>query len=110
MLDLEKGLEEVQNKTEAEIEYESALGWGNKSIAAYYLAVHSTDLGNKIAWLMTAEDHYHECREHAALSDEDGEILKALKEEIYSYRQQAISSILEVVNIVQPPQPAVPQP
>lgn len=97
-LDIETHLNEVQTKSEAEIEYETAQTWASRSAAAYHLVTQVPDLGNKIAWLMRAEDLRHEAVEHSSLADDEGNVLKQLKEVLQPHRELAISSILEVVN------------
>ena len=80
--DIEAALTEVQDKTEEEIETETAFKWASRAIACFQLHKET----KLIKWLLVAEDYRHEAIEHAALVKDDGKIYKQVTKEIDKYR------------------------
>lgn len=79
--------EELHSKTERDIEYETAVKWGARTIAAYQIYVRT---GQHIA-LLSAEDYYHETLEHAALVRDGGRTVNRIQEQIDPTRQAALT-------------------
>jgi len=80
--DVEAAREEVNSKSEAEIEIETAYKWASRSIASYQEYAATKEL----KWLLRGEDYLHECIEHAALAKDGGKTLSIIEEEVEKYR------------------------
>jgi hypothetical protein len=66
---------EVTQKPRGQIEEETAFKWASYSVATYEL-FQSTRLHH---WLRDSQHYYDEALEHAALADESGEVLRAVR-------------------------------
>jgi len=75
---------EFQQKTERDIERETAIKWGARALAAYHLF----EDGYEPDWLLRAEDHYHEAMEHAALVFDHGETVRQIQLDIEPTRKR----------------------
>lgn len=63
---IEQSKRELLAKSEQQIEYETAVTWGARAIAAYELGMQT----GRSTWIYFAEHLYHEALEHAALASE----------------------------------------
>jgi hypothetical protein len=79
--DIESAIKEVQDKTEQEIEIETAYKWASRSCACYEL-YEDTKL---LKWLLKAEEFKNEALEHAALAKDSGRTLKVVEDEMDKY-------------------------
>jgi len=61
---MQKALEELQAKTLLTVQYETAITWGGRALAAYAMYSNSGSLQD----LLAAEEYAHESLEHAALA------------------------------------------
>lgn len=77
---------EIQRKTRGQIEKDTAYKWAARSVAAYFLYSERDDP----KWLADASDYFHEAIEHAALADESGEILYAVRAWVRLRTQNAL--------------------
>lgn len=80
--DVEGALKEVQEKTEEQVEEETAYKWGGRAIACYQLYKKT----GKIKWFIKGEDYRHEAIEHAALVKDEGKVLKTVEVEVEKHR------------------------
>lgn len=85
MLDLKAAATELSEKTDSDIQTETAYKWASRAIVCYRL-FRAT---KKLRWLQRAEDYRHEAIEHASLADDGYETLKLLTEELATEAQQA---------------------
>jgi hypothetical protein len=67
---------EVLQKPRSQIEQETAFKWAARAVVTYDL-FRSTRLPR---WLHDSSEYGHEAIEHAALADESGEVLRAVRE------------------------------
>lgn len=81
-LDIQAALEEVRNKTAAEIEEETAYKWAARAIACYryYAQTLAT------SWLIKADNFEHEAIEHAAFVRDNGVTLGIIENVLDSER------------------------
>lgn len=84
-IDVDAATKEVQEKSEEQIELETAVKWAARAIAAYKLHQETDDT----EWLLRAEDYYHESREHASLASEDGSALKYIVDSVSKIRKKS---------------------
>lgn len=85
-LKVKEARKELEDKTYREIEVETAWKWASRAAAAYEKVKES---GNKLGAWSVAEEFYHEAVEHAALSEDEGELLKKIKKAVEPYQEQA---------------------
>jgi len=82
MFDVATALKEVQTKSDAQIELETALKWGSRSIACYQLYKQT----QMPSWFVRAEDYRHEALEHAALVQDFGASVRSIQSALDRYR------------------------
>jgi hypothetical protein len=76
LFDVEAALDEVQSKSHAEIEQETAYKWGARALACYKLHRDEAEVKDgEDPWLLKASDFANEAMEHAAMVMDDGETL-----------------------------------
>lgn len=93
-LNVDKAIEELKYKTDEDIEYETAIKWSERAAAAYKMSTDSDNVGEKIRYLLWAEDLRHEAIEHAALIGDNGSTLNELQTDIDEYRNTAMKSVV----------------
>lgn len=74
ILNIQAALEEVLNKSESQIQIETAHKWAARAIACYRLYGRTKHLH----WLTRAEEYRHEAIEHAAVAEDSCITLKKL--------------------------------
>jgi len=74
MLDVQAALDEIVNKSESQIQIETAHKWAARAIACYMLYGKTQHIG----WLTRAEEYRHEAIEHAAVAEDGCYTLKKL--------------------------------
>lgn len=77
-LDIEGALAEVQEKSDQEIESETAHKWAARAIACFQLHRATGEL----RWFLRGNDYRHEAIEHAALVEDGGATMLALTAEV----------------------------
>lgn len=92
-LKIDEAIQELQDKPDAMIEFETAVKWAARAAAAYVLSHQSLSNSDKVSWLLRAEDLRHEALEHGALVGDQGAVLSELQKEIDQYRDEAIKAI-----------------
>ena len=76
--ELRAAAEEVQTKSSAEIDRDTARKWADRAIASYGLYGQTGELDR----LLAAEDHKHEALEHAAQVGDRGKFVGEIEREI----------------------------
>lgn len=77
-LQFPNALREVETKSDAAIERETALKWAGRAVACY----HKFSATKKPEWRLRAQDYEHEAIEHAALVRDGGRTLAAIENAI----------------------------
>ncbi len=80
--DVESALKEVQEKTEEQVESETAFKWASRCIACFQLYKKT----EKLKWYIQALHYRDEALEHAALVKDDGKVLKTVESEMDKFR------------------------
>jgi hypothetical protein len=80
--DVEEALKEVQEKTEQQVEIDTAYKWGARAIACFQLYKQT----GKMKWYIQAMDYRHESIEHASLAMDMGKTLKEVETEIDKHK------------------------
>lgn len=78
MMDVAAALTEVQEKTQAEIEAETARAWGARAVACFLLFKTT----GRTDWFMRAEHYRGEALEHAAMVDDNGLTVQTISGEM----------------------------
>jgi hypothetical protein len=84
--DIEAALKEVQEKTIAEIEEETAYKWASRSYSCYELYKDTEEL----KWLLRAEEYFNEAVEHGALVHDSGVTLKIIEDKLKEIRDKFV--------------------
>lgn len=90
-LDVPKALGEVQEKSNEQINRETAYTWGSRAAACYQLAEEASEEKSKDDWKIRAEDFRHEALEHAALVEDEGKLVKEIQDLIKNGREASAS-------------------
>ena len=69
---------EILEKSREQIEEETAFKWAARAVAAYRQVRRPPHQPHR--WLRDANTYFDEALEHAALADESGEVLRAVRE------------------------------
>lgn len=80
--DVESALDEVTQKTEQQVEEETAYKWASRAIACYLLYRRTA----KVDWLLQGDSYRHEAIEHAALVKDEGQVLRIVMQKMEQYR------------------------
>jgi hypothetical protein len=94
-LDVPAAIIELQQKTKAQIEFESSLRWGSLAVAAYTLSERTADKAERISRFSEGEDYNTEAREHAAQVGDEGRLLEYLNKNIDGAREKAFAEIVK---------------
>ena len=94
-LDIAAALKEIQSSSLEQIQFETALKWGSRALAAYTLAARSGDNVERVLRFAEAEEFASEAKEHAAGSGDDGRLLQYLKQEIEQARKIALENVTQ---------------
>ena len=96
MLDVEKALKELQEKSMADIERATALTWGARAVASYRLAKESKSAIARFQHFYEAENYRQEALEHAAMAEDGGDLLRLLYDEIEQVRAEVLKAEREL--------------
>lgn len=89
MLNVEKALGEVKDKTEVQINTETAWTWGSRAAACYKLSNETNDVKEKEKWVRLGDAYRHESLEHAALAEDDGKLVGEVYKALAPFRKPA---------------------
>ena len=78
MLDLDEAAAEIQSKSRAQIESDTAWKWASRAIVCMRLA-KTAPTGRVLTWVRRSEDYEHEALEHAAMVRDNGATLIAIE-------------------------------
>src|SRR6266478_4449672 len=87
-LDLEAARKELKEKSENEIEEETARKWAARAIVCYEKCIEDSS----VEMFSRGDDNYHEALEHAALSENTG-LVSEVKSEIAEKRKKCLAKI-----------------
>jgi hypothetical protein len=96
MFDVEAGKKEIQDKSEMQIEMETAINWASRSAASYEMVLSEPDLRSKIERIRNADDFYNEALEHAGSVADNGLFLSKLQPELDQYKKRASAHLEEM--------------
>lgn len=95
MLNVEKALGEVKDKTEVQINTETAWTWGSRAAACYKLSNEEKE--KKDAWIRLGDGYFHEALEHSILADFTGKLSQRVLQEVQKF---VAKEILEFTTLV----------
>lgn len=93
LLDPKEAIKELKQKTQKEIQEQTAITWGNRSAAAFINSKSTGDEQMKLTWFLAGEEYLHESIEHAALMHDDGVFLSKIEKEVEAYREIALKDL-----------------
>lgn len=93
MINLEEALQEISEKNYATIQTETAWKWLSRSAAYYETCSLEKDFAKKLVWWTLGEEMLHEAVEHAALVNDEGSLIKEVREAINVYQENAASTM-----------------
>jgi hypothetical protein len=99
MFDLDEAIKEVLEKSEYQIEQETAYKWASRASACFKLSESSINMGEKISWLVRGFGDKIESTEHSSQCKDDGNTLKEVTEIIESYEELAINSLSSFLKV-----------
>jgi hypothetical protein len=99
-LKIDKAKKELKEKSYLEIQKDTAWTWASRACASYELAIEEKDIHRKVSIFQVAEEFFHESVEHAALYEDNGELLKKLQKEVNPYRDKAAEDLQEALSKV----------
>lgn len=91
---VDEAVRELLSKSEEQIEYETAVAWGARALAAYELVMMQPQAAQQARVLLLADSLYHEALEHAALVHDGGGAVAALTQDVAPARAAARSRVL----------------
>lgn len=89
MLNVEKALGEVKDKTEVQINTETAWTWGSRAAACYKLSNETNNAAEKEKWVRLGDAYRHESLEHASLAEDDGKLVGEVSRALAPFRKPA---------------------
>jgi hypothetical protein len=92
-LDVDGAMNELRRMDRGQIEYDTALSWGSRAVAAYTLSVQSPDRAAQAMRFGEATDYETEAREHAAQVPDNGKLLRFLSEQIAQAKESALANL-----------------
>lgn len=92
MLKLNEALQELENKTYRQIQKETAVKWASRAAAAYQNCSKAKKSEKLVLWTV-AEEFYHEAIEHAALVEDEEDLVKNVREAVHPYLDKAAESM-----------------
>lgn len=90
-IDVGAAVSELVEKSESEIETETAQRWLSRSIAAYVLYARALESGSSseaLKWCLRAYAYWHEALEHSALGDPSGETVNEIRAVAAKWKSQ----------------------
>jgi hypothetical protein len=91
-MDIEKARSEIEKTPMEDIERQTALTWGARAVASYHLCQEDGTLMPRFRHFWEGENYRQESFEHAAMAEDDGELLKQVREEIEQARSLAMQT------------------
>lgn len=92
MLDLEKAKLELEQKSYAQIQEETAWTWASRACVSYQNC-SNVSFPEKLACWSMGEEYYHEAVEHAALTVDNFGLLKQVRDAVHPFQENASNSM-----------------
>lgn len=92
MLDLEKARQDLQQKSYAQIQEETAWTWASRACASYENCVKEKFPMKLICWSL-GEEYYHEAIEHAALNSSNPGLVQDIRNAVHPFQEKASDSM-----------------
>jgi hypothetical protein len=89
MINLEEALQELTSKTYAQIQTETTYKWLGRAAACYETCSEEQEFSKKLVWWTLGEEYLHEAIEHGALVNDDGKLVKEVRDTIHLYQENA---------------------
>lgn len=83
---IKEAMEEIAQKTYVQIQTETAWKWAARAAAAYEMLMLPETEKDKVDWWMEAEEYRHESLEHAALIEDNGNLVQQVQKSLDKYR------------------------
>ncbi len=93
ILDLEKAMKELREKSILDIERATALTWGGRALASYCLSRESATPLERLQRFYEGENYRQEAMEHASMADDGGALMRGIHGEVESERQAALDGL-----------------
>jgi hypothetical protein len=93
-LDVNGAMTELRSKDHAQIEYETALQWAARAVAAFTLSVQSPDRVAQVMRFSEGDDYANEAREHASQVGDNGKLLRFIDGQIEQTRESALANAI----------------
>lgn len=88
MIDLAKAKVELQQKTYAQIQEETAWTWASRACVSYQNCV-SEEFPKKLGWWSLGEEYYHEAVEHAGFNAENPSLVQQIRDAVHPFQEGA---------------------
>lgn len=97
LIDIEKGLKELKEKSILDIERATALTWGGRAAASYRLSRQATTTTERLQRFYEGETYRGESLEHAAMVEDGGTLLRGLHGEVEAERAPALDALQRAI-------------
>lgn len=88
MIDLQKAMVELQQKTYAQIQEETAWTWASRACVSYQGSLVA-ELPQKLVLFALGEEYFHEAVEHAALNVSTPNLLQQVRDAVHPFQENA---------------------
>lgn len=93
VIDVQKGLDELKQKTLVDIERATAQTWGGRAAASYQLATQADGMAERFRHFYEGENYRQEALEHASMAEDGGKLLMQVHDEVEAYRRRAMEAL-----------------
>lgn len=93
LIDIEKGLKELGEKTIRDIERATSITWGGRAAASYRLSREATAVPERLKRFYEGETYRGEALEHAAMTEDGGALLRNVHDEVEAERAPALEAL-----------------
>lgn len=93
VLDVQKGIDELKQKSMVDIEKATAQTWGGRAAASYQLATQAGETAQRMKHFYEGENYRQEALEHASMAEDGGKLLMQVHDEIADYRRRAADAL-----------------
>ncbi|MBI2078543.1 MAG: hypothetical protein HYT80_09295 [Euryarchaeota archaeon] len=92
-MDVDKATKELRSTTLEAIERTTALTWGARAAASYRLSLAEKTAKKRFRRFYEGENFRQEAFEHASMADEDGRLLREVRDEVEESRSEALAGL-----------------
>ncbi|MEA3189864.1 MAG: hypothetical protein QOD77_446 [Thermoplasmata archaeon] len=93
MLDIQKARDELAGKSMVEIERATALTWGSRAAASFQCSLEARSVHERFRCFYEGENYRQEALEHAAMTEDRGELVGVMHDEIEAIRKRALAAL-----------------